>query len=493
MITRSYDAVCLRPGGGALTAAALLAARGRQVLVVERPEILPQVGRYLFPTHHRPILGFEGGLLLPSILKALQVHPRELRLLQRARPSHQVLLPRHRVDIHADPDAFSAEMTREFGAEAGVLARFLSRVEGGAEACANGLLGSAASAGQLRWWHRLGFGKIPWNPPAVEASPTFAEAARQDGVTGAPWRFLLAQLRSFSGVDQPENLPLPYAGIPLMAGFDGWFIDAEEPNAFRALLRRRMEGLKVDFLTEADPDEAIASFRAVKELRFPSRREPVSTSTLILGEDPWDMASRLPERGGRGYRDLQGRLQPTRFRYSIYLGLRKEVVPVGMADHSLWVPRDEEEVAGINCLTLSLTPEGSGRAPEGCRGMTISAQLPLEQAEDGPALAEVGKQMLERVRELIPFLDDHLEGLHLPSPGTPSQDRPIPIDSRPSHYSLPGGPLRLPSAGGMGVHLPHRNVFYAGPASLPALGLEGEALAGMVVDRLAAAVLPRIS
>ena len=44
-----------------------------------------------------------------------------------------------------------------------------------------------------------------------------------------------------------------------------------------------------------------------------------------------------------------------------------------------------------------------------------------------------------------------------------------------------------PVAAGLGVLLPHRNVFCAGPAAFPALGLGGESLAGRLVERLSLA------
>ena len=42
-----------------------------------------------------------------------------------------------------------------------------------------------------------------------------------------------------------------------------------------------------------------------------------------------------------------------------------------------------------------------------------------------------------------------------------------------------------PVAAGLGVHMPHRNLFCAGPAAFPALGLGGESLAGRLIERLA--------
>lgn len=492
MITRSYDAVIVGPSAGSLTAAALLAARGLQVLAVDRREGRPAAGRYTFPSHTRPVMGFEGGTLLPAVLRALQVHPREMRLLRRARPGYQVISPRHRIDVHADADALYAELERELPAELPALARFLSRAEEAGEAYAQRLLASAQAAGQLRWWHRVGLGRMPWSPPLPGGGPTFVEAARQEGMGDEGLRFLLAQVRPFSWVEGPGDLPLPMAAIPLMASFDGWFTDPDEPDAFQAMLRRRVEGLKVDLLSEPDPEEVIARWRRVRELRFSTRPEPVSTSALILGMAPESLAPALSERAGAAYRAASAVLRATRFRYSLYLGLRKEVVPVGMGDHAIFCARDDEPVEGVNCLLISLSAEDQiGVAPEGCRAMTVSADLPLAEAADPGALDARAREMLTRVKELVPFLERYLEVLHIPRPGPVGQENPLPVDATPAVFAGDPGAARLPTFGGMGVHLPHRNAFYAGRASMPALGIEGEVLSGMVVDRLVKAVLPR--
>ena len=137
-------------------------------------------------------------------------------------------------------------------------------------------------------------------------------------------------------------------------------------------------------------------------------------------------------------------------------------------------------------MLLSTSLPGSPLAPAGRRAMTASTLLAY--GDDGSVADEieaVSARMIERIKWLFPYLERHLEVLHVPQGIEVSDEHPIGIDPRPAAYTPAIAPGDDPVAAGLGVAMPHRNVFCAGPAAFPALGLGGESLAGRLVERLA--------
>jgi len=484
VISRNYDVLVVDPSPGALVAATLLARAGLSVLVLE-PELgTPGVGPFRFLRHRPPVIGFGNGLLTRS-MKSLKFHPHELQAVRRGTPGLQVITTRHRIDLSSDPSELAAELRREYPGDAEELLGVLEAARASAAGFSDALDSAVESAGQPGFLQSMGLARPDWNPPLPpDDVPSWGEYLEQTSLSSEAKTLLRAIVRPFCSLDVPEDLPLPVAGMHLWAALDGVYSDPGEEDPLLALLLRRVRAMRVDVQPE-ELLELTGGRRKVEAALFEGKAEDMPLQFVITGGDPEDLLDRLPG-SPRAYERKLSRLAPSHFRYSIYLGVREEVVPPDLAEHAILLDEDGDPEAPAGSVLLSTSLPGSPLAPAGRRAITASTLLPY--GEDGRVADEieaVSARMIERIKWLFPYLERHLEVLHVPQTTQTTDEHPIGIDPRPAAYTPAIAPDADPIAAGLGVAMPHRNVFCAGPAAFPALGLGGESLAGRLVERLA--------
>ncbi len=471
------------PSPGALIAATLLAREGHSVLVLDPDSAPASAGGFRFLRHRPPVAGLGAGLLLRRSFKTLKFHPHELQAVRRGTPGLQVITGRYRMDIPSTPEALAIELRRDLPRDADVLLDIISRCRASAASFAEALDQSVEEAGQAGFLQQVGLARPGWTPPLPpDDVPTWGEFLDSADLSEEGRQLLRALMRPFCSLDVVEDLPLPVAGIQLVAVLDGVYADPSEEHALLSLLLRRVKAMRVDVL-----DEKLRSLtgnkRKIDGAIFEGRNDVMPLQWVITGGDPEDIAHLLPG-GARGYEKTLSRLAPSHFRYSIYLGVSSDVIPRDLAEHAILVGDDLDAPGG--CILMSTTPESSPLAPDGRRSITLSTLLPYEDDGSLPSnIEEVAGVMLDRTKWLIPWLERYLEVVTVPTSTEPTDDAPIPIDPRPAAYTSAIAPADDPVAAGLGVHMPHRNFFCAGPAAFPALGLGGESLAGRLVERLA--------
>lgn len=486
MISRSYEVLVTDPSPGALIAATLLAKEGHSVLVLGKPPRQPATAGFRFLRHRPPVVGLGGGLLLKRSLKALKFHPHELQAVRRGAPGLQVITSRYRMDIPSSPAALYEELRRDLPRDAEVIQDVINRCRASAQSFADALDQAVEEAGQSGFLQQVGLARPGWSPPLPPADvPTWGEFLDGVDLSEEGRALLRALLRPFCALDVVEDLPLPVAGIHLAAALDGVYADPSEEDALLSLLVRRVKAMRVDVLDE-HVVELTGNKRKIDGAVFQGRDDVMPLQWVITGGDPEDLLPVLPGGNARQYDKVLSRLAPSHFRYSIFLGVSSEVVPPDLAEHSILLGDDGEDVGG--CLLMSTTPESSPLAPEGRRAITVSTLLPYEDDGSLPTdLESVAGVMLDRVKWLLPWLERHLEVMQIPTSIEPTDTNPLVIDPRPAAYTPALAPADDPVAAGLGVHMPHKNLFCAGPAAFPALGLGGESLAGRLVERLALA------
>jgi len=484
VISRNYEVLVVDPSPGALIAATLLAREGHSVLVLDEEGPPAAAGGFRFLRHQPPVSGFGHGLLLKRCLKALKFHPHELQAVRTGSPGLQVVSGRRRLNLPGNEAELNAELQREYPRDAASIQDVIRRCRQSAGSFADALDRAVEEAGQPGFLQQVGLARPGWNPPLPpDDVPTWGEFLDGTDLSHDGRTLLRALMRPFCHLDVVEDLPLPVAGIQLAAALDGGYADPSEEHALLALLIRRVKAMRVDVLSERLTG-LLGNKRRIEAATFEGKDEEMPLSWLVTGGDPEGLLDLLPG-NPRNYDKVLSRLAPSHFRYSIYLGVASEVVPPDLAEHCILLgDGDVEDPAG--CTLMSTTSEGSPLAPEGRRSITLSTLLPYPDDRDLPTnLDVVAGTMLDRVKWLMPWLERYLEVVQIPTDVDPSDGSPIAVDLRPAAYTPASAPADDPVSAGLGVHMPHKNLYCAGPAAFPALGLGGEALAGRLVERLA--------
>lgn len=487
MIPRNYDVVVADPSPGALIAASLLARAGMSVLVLEAGPPEAHVGRFRFLRHTPPVIGFGRDPLLQRSMKALKFHPHELSAVRKGEPGLQIITQRHRLEIPNHPQALRAEFDREFPRDAAALTQVIERIRQSAEHFSEALDHAVENAGQMGFWQNLGLARPSWTPPLPpDDVPSWGEFLHEADLSDEAKTLLRTLVRPFCSIDVVEDLPLPVAGIHLLAALDGVYSDPGEEHALYQLLLRRVRAMRVDVLPERLTG-LLGGRRKIDAATFEDGKDPMPLQFVITGGDPEGLLP-LMESGSKGYERTLGRLAPSHMRYSLFLGVREDVIPPDLGEHAIVLGEEEDPDEPGGCLLLSVTPSGSPLAPDGCRAITVSTLLPYGDQGALPSdLDDVASTMLERIKWLIPYLERHIEVLQIPKSIDPTDELPMTVDARPAAWTPAVPPKDDPVAAGLGVEMPHRNVFCAGGAAFPALGLPGESLAGRLVERLAMA------
>jgi len=378
------------------------------------------------------------------------------------------------------------ELHREFPRDAAALYKVIDRSLRSAEPFADAVDRAVEDAGQVGLLQSLGLQRPRWNPPLPpEDIPTWGEFVDEANLSEESRMFLCGLLRPFCALDVVEDLPLPVAGMHLAAVLDGVYMDPSEEHALLTLLLRRVRAMRVDVV----PAELVGiegGRRQIEALRLSDRPDSVPVDFVITGGDPQDLLKMLPGKE-RPYLRVMNRVAPSHFRYSIFLAVQSKVIPADLAEQAILISDEDPEGPG-GAVLMTISPEGSTMAPNGHRSITLSTLLPYAEAGGLPDhLDETAAAMVEQVKWLMPYLERHLEALHVPSLSESESDADgtvIGIDSSPAAYTPAIPPADDPVSAGLGVTLPHRNFFCAGPAAYPALGLGGQSVAGRLVERL---------
>ena len=138
---KPYDVIVLGAGLSGLLAAALLARRGRHVLVLEE-DIKPgslshQIprGKYTFLDGPFLFLGFEREGIYDRIFMELGLSltslKREGKLFRKSSPPFQLILPGHRLNIFEDEGNLIDELSREFPSKRSQIGAFIETVGAG--------------------------------------------------------------------------------------------------------------------------------------------------------------------------------------------------------------------------------------------------------------------------------------------------------------------------------------------------------------------------
>ena len=492
-----WDAVVIGAGVAGATAAGLLAARGHRVVVVERDQhaggcaaSFEQDG-YAFAVGATVGMGLEPGGVVRRVYERMGVTPRYVPV----DPAIRVLVGDRIVDLHADRDAWQAEVVRAFpGQDAGKRAFWADVAR-----LARGLKHAAER-----------FPVMPFRHPydlldtARAAHPSLLPVLLR-------LRASVADLLAEHGVDDEAH----------RAFIDGQLIDAMQvtaddcagPNGALALdvYRHGAQYVLGGLRSIADDFLAVVR-RAGGSVRFATRargillddrgrvagvatrggelRAPVVVSTVPLANTAELLGAEVPTRLHRRATTHQTPWGP----FTLYLGVDERALPRDVRPFLQVTDVPERgqptPVHDGGNLLISISPrEDDGRAPAGKRAITVSTHVhaaPWLELAGRPdayqaAKARFTERLLDQLERLLP---DLRSGLELVQAGTP---RTLLRYTRRAGGTAGGFPQSLANAnfGAPSHRTDVSGLFLAGDTVFPGQGTLGVTISGFNAARSA--------
>jgi phytoene dehydrogenase-like protein len=483
-----HDAVVLGAGPSGLVAAALLARRRLRVLVVDEEGKRPGTSHGYAFTRHMPLLfGFGAHQPMDDFFTDIGVPLIAKKSIRPLPFAYQVILPRARLDLCADPALLEEELAREFPKHAESLKSFyaeLERIEKGVRRLLSSSTGIPPRGLRERWaLRRLARREDP--ELAFYQDRGIAELAGGYGFDDTVETFLRAQLAALG--HQAGDTMSAWEGAVMLSLFrGGGSTCAGGEDAILDMIRHRITALHGSFY-ELPPGEKgapagrlVIGGRRVEQVIL--GEEVVTADAVVACLPPERLARWLPETfWTRGYvRRLAGSA-PAATDLSFHFAIESEVIPVGMADQVIFVADPSRSLVENNLLRLRLSPEEEpGAATQGRRALSVTLAADPARLLDDPAYPDALLQAVRRhiesfmhfARGRYELLETHPTREELGSPCAGDASRWEPASER----RLAALPAALP---------PLANLYVVGRAVFPALGFLGELYVGRAAaDRI---------
>ncbi len=478
--TNHYDLIVLGTDIAGLVAAALVARRGKRVLVIPQG---PVEGVYRL---NRRALALDTAPLIHLACPALRRVFEELGVWTQVRREHRALdeltnwvLPDHRLDSEPSQANWSHEVGREWPGEAIDEAWELRRRWSAAtDELLDDLLGSDNALVADGFWGRRFLSRVSEQLPddrLDELEPLASDHPIRRGARAIePW------------VQHLVPAQLGKAASLRLAGL--WSRGPQDreggEHALRQMLLQRIQLKSGEVKPSLRVAEVLLKRGKVTGLSLLGKQDRYGCDQLLVATDPRRLVDGplLPELLPKPLQVSLANIQSGALRYVLHLEIEERGLSPGLGGMALCVPEHD-----------TLARDGAGltflRVGPGLRENTRTISLVRMLAPDEP-LDDVRERILEELdqRGVLPFCRPYLLFVHSPHDGREASDglgRRLDEYGTDTALRLPMDPLFRLSAGepslGIGL-LPHssgiKNLLFASRLTYPGLGLEGEFAAG---------------
>lgn len=473
MTIRRYDAIVI---GGRLSAAitaALLAKRGMRGILIDQGELATADGKLLPDV----VMSDHGSLTMELVHSELGMREVLKARVRPVAPALQAIFADARLDLFGSREPLLAEAARALGPAGAGLAAFLGRVDR-LEAQAGSFL---ASAGVLPPTGFFGRRRVATQARKHAQIGTSVEASGiLDGLSPELRDLALAPLPFLTHLDakRPSEISLARLVRPLGRFLRG-ISHIEDGRSLRELFLdlARRKGFEV----RRTVVELIEPKGKTWSLRLATHKDDLVT-TDVLVDCSADLSGLVAIPHRQKSKSLSLMLEAARPRgalHAVAIEVDRAVIPPGMAEYVLLLDRrrdparfdSEDPDAEDRPILLVVKP-----VPGSDQRVQLVASCPVSLAgAQARSIDRLDAAIRARIERLIPFLSEGAPELHALEPRSALKGR-RPLLPHPLFE-----PALDPISGlaGIPMRTSFSNIFVAGPAVLPGLGIEGEYLSAL--------------
>jgi hypothetical protein len=477
-----YDVIVLGSQLGGALAAAILAKRNHRVLLVEHDGMGPgyEHGGYVLP--YAPFVA-PPLKTMPTVEEALTelgLNGAVQRALRPHAPELQLLLPKSRLDLHADAARRKAEATRELGDEGEALLGALAGAAAQHETT-DAFFKEAPALPPDGFFEKWGLNKLIKAHPGLEASPRLAGDA-------PALKLVRGMLPFVSHLENPESPLALTRPLSQVLSSPSFFNGGRE--AFREMLTRRVAELGGDVLGRDSASGFIVEELAFDGSKFSGMKLLQSdtlyrAACLVAATDAGGLRRLVTDK--KHHRGLLEHLDQSSTKsllFTVNWVVPESALPRGLGELALVDTGDQELgplLVQVHVARTAGGPNKESKEAEGLRVVCVGAFVPASYRDLGEEhLQGVANRIDEHLDWLMPFTAQHRllrSAPYLDAGGVRgSRLMPHPLYSFESEAFL--------GVTGLSQRTPAKNILLAGREVLPGLGLEGELLAGIRAARM---------
>lgn len=489
MSSRFYDVVVLGTDLAPLVCGALLAKRGFRVLVVPQNEPEPNYAVGPFELPARPMRCVFGQTpIAHRVFAELGLGQSLRRLSSPLDPAFQVAMPGHRFDVARDDARLARELGREFPGVRRPIEDFhkrVARVVQGLDAVLSHdlVLPPETFLERQRFMRARRSLDLPRGEHEEDVLSEFPEEHPFRALATLPARFDGGIDPAHAGIAPPLQLLRLYGNQRRGAlAIDGGHF------ALRELLIQKIQSHSGQVRLDEHAAELIVTRGQASGLRLSRGGEEISCGFVVAGVDLAALQRLLPDRSA--FEELFERIgepQVRQFRYTLNVVLRKRGLPSGLGSSLYLVPgkRHDGPATPLYVNAQRLDTEHAL--------LSVEALLSARRVEDDSSYVPGARgQIMSALRELLPFLDEHLVLIDSPHDNRPPEGAVTKLDNASLAKRGPNtmrAVYSYPVVGALGLcalplRTPIKHLLFCNSQVVPGLGSEGLLLAATGAARL---------
>ncbi|HSA59903.1 MAG TPA: hypothetical protein VLJ37_09500 [bacterium] len=449
-------------------AATLLAKRGMNVLVLDDENDTEPVPNLLTGLGSRSLKSLLGKLMIPDT---------KLQILHENKVACQVVLPKHRLDLHRSRPLFLKEIEREFPEERELVEELLSEIDGLRENHLDEMLSFFPVVGPkekkrfIRWVQSLPGEKALaiWKSLSPDLQCVFKSQIR---------------LLSRSPLIDPPLFQLML------------FLPPESGSSYSirggAREVKKLFFDKLDYFGGMvhplgdDPFSFATKRGEIKSVQLPRYSFPTKCRFVLGNMNIQSLYRTLPTPLlsfllGREQRKVSD-LKPMERRGLVQYEVPREILPGPMKENLVLIPEADAPFEGANCLELNIQPISKSTSPDADTLLTVTYILSEKTAETFEALhARIDQHLRKlipfagaRLRRVFPAVQVAAEAVGETAPLFPPQDETAVLERIVQKRVSYEPSFFFPT-----ITSPYKNLFVLGPNVLDWLGLEGKMLGAL--------------
>lgn len=484
-----YDVICAGSGLSSYLCAALLAKAGKRVLVIDDEDhALARVssGDCVFDPDFALFGGLEESAALGRSLKELGLMEEQPSSFRPFNEITQVLTSDHRIVFWKDSGETCREVRRELkGSSDSVCEFFAMLYEAGGKISSfveNAVNPGQAAAGDVNSWKKF-WGKYY---SAIHRQHPLALREALAGQSAEECEHLSAALLGALSYAAPVNLGFEQGIRGLTLPFRGLYYYLGGLDALKEKLGAIVVGSGGGIKKDARVESLIAEDKKIAGVLLSSFEGIIRADIVVLSSRLRKLYATLPaQMQDPSLLRMLGRIEPNSWRYTIAVTVNKKVLPIGATSNMIYVGSYQLPLQEENYLRIQILPDeacAENVQPETAT-LLLTALVPYRASSmDYGYLRRLGGRMLQTLAELFPFLEENIVKIF--------PDIRAGEDSLRSFYPfndpewVPENLIQYYLRGhkqaqdfwGPSWTTPHSNLYLAGRAIWPALGIYGEAL-----------------